>query len=701
MAGIGRFPFASTIFIIAHLLLSHVFVSATSAGSSFVFNGFLGSNLTLTGSAIVTGLGALRLTNNSNLLSSGYTGHAFYPMPLRFEDPSPVNRTFSFSSRFVFAIVSEQQNFGGCGFAFTIAPSSDLPTAVAGNFMGLLNKSTDGKPSNHIFAVEFDTVEGASVKDPDDNHVGVDINSVTSNFTEPAAYYTDESKNQTINLQSGESLQAWIDYDGVSGLINITIAPLSHPLRPRRPLISRSLNLSPLLQEFMYVGFSASTKKVLSEHYILAWSFAINGDAPPLDLSKLPRYPKIKQTSKTSRLLPYTSTLGLFLVTAIAIASYLMYRRWKLYSETVEEWELDYPHRFPYKELYRATKGFREKELLGRGGFGSVYKGVLPSCGLEVAVKKVTSGATQGMREFVAEISSLGRLRHRNLVQLQGWCRRGEDLLLVYDFMANGSLDTFLFDQQKGLLTWEERFKILKGIASGLLYLHEGWEQVVVHRDIKASNVLLDAEMNGKLSDFGLAKFYDHGSNPQTTRVVGTLGYMAPELSQTGKATMSADVFSFGALLLEVACGRQPMDYKKSEEEVMVADWVLMCWRSGRILHAVDKRLGMNYVREEAELVLKLGILCSQTAPQARPNMMQVVQFLNGDASMEDSAVESIVMESDCGGFEQLALAYPSSDRILKVYSHIQDIIVRTKLLARPKHVDRGHADEISSKANF
>ncbi|XP_031478942.1 L-type lectin-domain containing receptor kinase SIT2-like [Nymphaea colorata] len=664
MAGIGRFPFASTIIIIAHLLLSHLFVPATSAGSSFVFNGFRGSNLTLTGSAIVTGLGALRLTNNSNLLSSGYTGHAFYPMPLRFKEPSPVNRTFSFSSRFVFAIVSEQQNFGGCGFAFTIAPSSDLPTAVAGNFMGLLNKSTDGKPSNHIFAVEFDTVEGASVKDPDDNHVGVDINSVTSNFTEPAAYYTDESTNQTINLQSGESLQAWIDYDGVSGFINITIAPLSHPLRPHRPLISRSLNLSPLLQEFMYVGFSSSTKKVFSEHYILGWSFAINGDAPPLDLSKLPRYPKIKQTSKTSRLLPYTSTLGLFLVTAIAIASFLLYRRWRLYSETVEEWELNYPHRFPYKELYRATKGFREKELLGRGGFGSVYKGVLPSCGLEVAVKKVTNGATQGMREFVAEISSLGRLRHRNLVQLQGWCRRGEDLLLVYDFMVNGSLDTFLFDQQKGLLAWEVRFKILKGIASGLLYLHEGWEQVVVHRDIKASNVLLDAEMNGKLSDFGLAKFYDHGSNPQTTRVVGTLGYMAPELSQTGKATTSADVFSFGALLLEVACGRQPMDYKKSEEEVMVADWVLMCWRSGRILNAVDKRLGMNYVREEAELVLKLGILCSQTAPQARPNMVQVVQFLNGDASMENFAVESVVMKSDCGGFEQLALAYPSSDRL-------------------------------------
>ncbi|KAF3778976.1 L-type lectin-domain containing receptor kinase IV-2 [Nymphaea thermarum] len=664
MAETGRSPFPSTVFIILHLLLSHLFVSATSAGSPFVFNDFRGSNLTLTGSAIVTGPGALRLTNNSNILSSGYTGHAFYPMPLRFRDPSPVNRTFSFSSRFVFAIVSETQNSGCCGFAFTVAPSSDLPTAVAGNFMGLVNKSTDGKPSNHIFAVEFDTLEGSSANDPDGNHVGVDINSVTSNTTERAAYYTDDSTMQTISLQSGDRLQAWIDYDGVSGLINITIAPLSHPLRPHRPLISYPLNLSPLMQEFMYVGFSSSTKLLISEHYILAWSFAINGEAPPLDLSKLPRYPKIKPTWKTSRLLPYTSTLALFLVTTIAIASYLLYRRWRLYSESVEEWELDYPHRFPYKELYRATKGFREKELLGRGGFGSVYKGVLPSSSLEVAVKKVTNGATQGMREFVAEISSLGRMRHRNLVQLQGWCRRGEDLLLVYDFMVNGSLDTFLFNQKKALLTWKERFKILKGIASGLLYLHEGWEQVVVHRDIKASNVLLDAEMNGKLSDFGLAKFYDHGSNPQTTRVVGTLGYMAPELSQTGKATTSADVFSFGALLLEVACGRRPMDYKKSEEEVMVVDWVLMCWRRGRILHAVDERLGMNFVREEAELVLKLGILCSQAGPEARPSMMQVVQFLNGDASMEDFVVENLVMESDCRGFEQVVLAYPSSDRL-------------------------------------
>ncbi|XP_031489601.1 L-type lectin-domain containing receptor kinase SIT2-like [Nymphaea colorata] len=267
---------------------------------------------------------------------------------------------------------------------------------------------------------------------------------------------------------------------------------------------------------------------------------------------------------------------------------------------------MDYPHRLPYKKIYRATKGFKEE--LGKGGFGSVYKGVLPRSKIEVAVKRVSHGSKQGMREFVAELSSLGRMRHRNLVQLHGWCRRGEDLLLVYEFMQNGSLDSHLFGTKESRLSWEQRFKILKGIAFGLLYLHEEWEQVVVHRDVKASNVLLD-----------------------------------------------------GALLQEVACGRRPIEPERPSEEMILVELVHSMWKGGRILDAMDKRLGTSFVVEEAELVLKLGLLCSQSAPESRPNMRQLTQFLNGDVPLQDLKRQNLGIHDQ--GMNQLLLQYPSSDQ--------------------------------------
>jgi serine/threonine protein kinase len=222
------------------------------------------------------------------------------------------------------------------------------------------------------------------------------------------------------------------------------------------------------------------------------------------------------------------------------------------------------------------------------------------------------------VREFASEITSIGRIRHRNLVQLLGWCRQRGDLLLVYDFIANGSLDKYLFDEPKTILSWEQKFKIIKGVASGLLDLHEGWEQTVIHRDIKAANVLLDSELNGRLGDFGLARLYDHGSNPNTTKVVGTLGYLAPELTRTGKSTTSSDVFAFGALLLEVVCGRRPIEPKALPEELMLVEWVWEKWRAGSILEVVDARLGGEFNQVEAVVVLKLGLMCSNNAPKAR-----------------------------------------------------------------------------------
>ncbi|KAJ8645395.1 hypothetical protein MRB53_007143 [Persea americana] len=309
-------------------------------------------------------------------------------------------------------------------------------------------------------------------------------------------------------------------------------------------------------------------------------------------------------------------------------------------DEQLEEWEAECgAHRFDYSELSTATRGFRDQNLIGCGGIGRVYRGVVLSTGLEVAIKRVAHDSRQGMREFIAVITSVGRVRHRNLVQLHGWCRRKDELLLVYDHVLNGSLDKLLFNNNKKknttkkILTWEQRYKILIGVGKALLYLHEECEQRVVHRDVKSSNILIDADLNAKLGDFRLARIYEHDIHPQTTHIVGTLGYLAPELTRTGKATTSTDVFSFGMFMLEVACRRQPIEPQNNGQELVLVDWVReLHWR-GEVTRAVDPMLDL-YDPEEVGLVLSLGLLCSYPLPNYRPSMRRLVQFLMGDASL-------------------------------------------------------------------
>ncbi|XP_077217225.1 L-type lectin-domain containing receptor kinase S.4-like [Tasmannia lanceolata] len=546
------------------LLWVFVIVStpAFSQLNEFFYSGFsdVGTNISLNGFAEILKNGILQLTNHTSRL----IGHAFYPSPLQFKNMSDGN-AFSFSTAFAFAIVSEDLNIGGHGLVFTISPTKELKGALPSRYLGLLNCTNNGNLSNHIFAVEFDTVQDKEFDDIDDNHVGIDINSLQSNKSVSSFYFVGSSKND-LNLKSGKTIQAWIDYDGARKHLSVMISPFS--LKPEPPIISVDLDLSPIIHDSMYVGFSASTGRVsTSSHYLLGWSFKMNGVAPSLKLFSLPSLPKPRKKNKTAIIIGIPFSAAFIMATAI-----YMFKKIQN-SEAIEPWELEYgPHRFSNRELRQATKDFRDKELLGFGGFGRVYKGTLPNSKTLVAVKRVSHESKQGLREFVAEIASIGLLRHRNLVQLQGWCRRGGNLLLVYDFMYNGSLDKFLFDKPKSILNWEQRFNIIKGVASGLLYLHEGWEQIVIHRDIKAGNVLLDEDLNGRLGDFGMARLYEHGANPNTTQMVGTLGYMAPELTRTGQATTSSDVFAFGALLLEVTCGRRPIDQKAMPEEMVLVE---------------------------------------------------------------------------------------------------------------------------------
>ncbi|XP_059427837.1 L-type lectin-domain containing receptor kinase IV.1-like [Corylus avellana] len=614
--------FMSKLVLLLSLLISFV----SSEDTSFTFVGFKSANLSLDGIAEITSTGLLKLTNNTNF----QMGHAFYPNPISFRNSSN-GSVYSFSTTFVFAIVSEDAAFSGHGLAFVIAPTRGLPAGSTSKNLGLFNFTNNGDPKNQVVAIELDTYQNHEFDDINDNHVGIDINGLRSEGSATVGYYADDKGGfRTLSLKSGQQMQVWVEYDGIQKQINVTLAPLDVS-KPKIPLLSLSRDLSPIIGNNMYVGFSSSTGQRLANHYALAWSFKMNGQAPELLFSQV-QLPPILVGKPISKF--FTIGLPVIIVSLASVAiSGVIYvtRRKRKFEELLEDWELDYgPQRFKYKDLFVATKGFREKELLGKGGFGKVYRGVLTTSKIEIAVKRISHESRQGMKEFVAEIASMGRLRHRNLVPLLGYCRRKKELLLVYDFMPSGSLDKYLFYQPTLTLCWSQRFRVIKGVASGLFYLHEEWEQVVVHRDVKASNVLLDGELNARLGDFGLARFYDRGTDPQTTHVVGTIGYIAPELTRSGKATTSTDVFAFGAFLLEVACGRRPIEPRWRTEDAILVDWVFSQLNRGEILGARDPNLGADYVAEEVELVLKLGLLCSHSEPAARPSMRQVVQFLEG-----------------------------------------------------------------------
>ncbi|KAI3954620.1 hypothetical protein MKW98_019751 [Papaver atlanticum] len=662
----------------------------------FIYNGFKDASSDLSfgnanfSVADITSNGVLRLTNRDD--GTYQIGHAFYSHPLRFKNTkqnsystksSEKNITstrggsvFSFSTSFIFSIVPESPGLRGQGISFVIAPQADVPGVKSSDVPGLFDTRNNGQPTNTIFAVELDTIHNREFDDIQGDHVGIDINNLRSVTSKPSGYYTDNNNGfHSLSLISGDLIHVWIEYDGVSKNLSVTLAPVTAP-KPHTPLLFYNHDLSDIFLDSMYVGLTASTSFSQTSHYILGWSFMINGTASPLDLNQLPELPRRKATKSKLFGVELQIIIPVLVLTfIIGILFVVRIIRNGKFEDVVEDWELDYGRqRFSYKDLYIATKGFKEKELLGIGGFGKVYKGVLATSKAKVAVKRISHNSKQGVREFISEIISIGHLRHRNLAHLLGYCKRNRELLLVYDYMPNGSLDKLIFRKYNSAsapptLGWDQRFQIIKGVACGLVYLHEGWEQVVIHRDIKASNVLLDAEMNARLGDFGLARLYDRGTNPETTtNVAGTLGYMAPELIRTGKATTSSDVFAFGALLLEVACGRRPIELHKSESEEgeILVDWVLNLWRRGEILQTSDPNLRNEYVIDEMELVLKLGLLCSHNDPKARPSMRQVIQYLEGELPLPQTELwlldyNSTTMNSSCIESVSLSMSNLSS----------------------------------------
>ncbi|CAN4088067.1 unnamed protein product [Withania somnifera] len=609
-----------------------IFPSITSL--EFLFNSFTTNTtppLNLTDDARLEPP-VIRLTNDSNEFA---LGRAFYPSRIPIKSTSnSTSISSSFSTQFLFSILPDDSSSPGFGLAFVLSSSISPPNALAGQHLGLFSNSTVHMVAP-LLAVEFDTGRNPEFNDPDRNHIGIDLNSIESIVTQTAGYYNDSNNDSFVplNMRTGQNIHAWIEFNGPEFEINVTIAPAGRS-RPARTLLSfRNPIIANYTSDQMFMGFSASKTQWVEAQRLLAWSFSDSGVAEDINTTNLPVFQL--EISRSS--LSPGAVAGIVICSVVAVLGCLCLFYWfwwrvKEEEDVIEDWELEYwPHRFSYEELSQATKGFCKDELVGAGGFGKVYKGTL-SNKTEVAVKCVNHDSRQGIREFMAEMSTIGRLQHKNLVQMRGWCRKGNELMIVYDYMPNGSLNKWIFDKPEKVMNWVGRRKVLADVAEGLNYLHHGWEQVVVHRDIKSSNVLLDSEKRGRLGDFGLAKLYTHGGVPNTTRVVGTLGYLAPEVVTRTNPTAASDVYSFGVVVLEVACGRRPIDtgFVLEEEEVLI-DWVRQKYREGRLCEAADNRIKGQYSVEEMEAVLKLGLTCCHPDPLRRPTMSEVVAILLGD----------------------------------------------------------------------
>ncbi|XP_020585731.1 proline-rich receptor-like protein kinase PERK1 [Phalaenopsis equestris] len=347
---------------------------------------------------------------------------------------------------------------------------------------------------------------------------------------------------------------------------------------------------------------------------------------------------------------------------------------------------------FTYEELVMATDGFSDANLLGQGGFGYVHRGMLPS-GKEVAIKQLKSGSGQGEREFQAEVEIISRVHHKHLVSLVGYCIADGKRLLVYEFIPNNTLEFHLHEKGRPTLDWPTRLKIALGSAKGLAYLHEDCHPKIIHRDIKASNILLDFNFEAKVSDFGLAKIASETNTHVSTRVMGTFGYLAPEYASTGKLTDKSDVFSFGVMLLELITGRQPFDSNQSFLDDSLVDWArpllaraIDDWNFDVL---VDPRLGRGYNTTQMRSMIACAAVAVRHSAKRRPLMSQIVRALEGDVFLDDP--NEGLKPGQSGAFG----SYASSD--YDAMQYIEDIKNFRKLaLGSREYGGSGHSEQTS-----
>ncbi|BBN09633.1 protein MpRLK-Pelle_L-LEC9 [Marchantia polymorpha subsp. ruderalis] len=588
-------------------------LNSTSFNQSLLLSGFahvVNGSLSLIPEASVT--------SESPIDPSQKAGVAYYEKPVKLLDHGSKS-TASFSTSFKFREIPQSynspNNFLGDGMTFAIAPWKNW-IGGTGRRLGLY---PTGRTQSKLVAIEYDNFPNGEYNDPNYTHIGVNLD---RNGT---SRKVGTSSILQRNIWTGDPMWSWIDYNGSSKELEVRLSNSS--TRPDSAVLNYNIDLLGHLDEEMWVGFSGASGDSYSYIYIDWWEFNSFG---------LPQ----KKGRKIEGLIVGCAVGGGFAIAVTGFSVFLLLLRKKRREEAEYRAEDELrqmpgmPDHFSYKQLSAATRAFSESSKLGEGGFGSVYKGTLVSSGTMVAVKRVKADSKQGMREFLAEVSIISQLRHRNVVQLMGYCRERGKLLLVYELLPNGSLDKALFHATSAehVIDWSQRMKILYGLASALHYLHQGWRQQVIHRDVKSSNIMLDDEFNAKLGDFGLARLVDHSKNATTTLVAGTYGYIAPEASVTGKFTDKTDVYAFGAVALELATGRRAFDGTAAEDDEHLVDMVWKRLSDGQLISVVDRRLEGKFDVVELEIVLMMGLLCSHPDHRSRPSMRQVVQVLAGDA---------------------------------------------------------------------
>ncbi|KAL6202103.1 hypothetical protein ACLB2K_025814 [Fragaria x ananassa] len=593
------------------------------------------SNIFMEGDAFLDGF--LRLTKSAvDVEKNQSVGRATYHQPF-FLRQNATGKLSDFTSNFTFVIDSLSKTSYGDGLAFFIAPNGSLLNSSIGKggSLGLPVINTMNTLSGYEFpfvAVEFDIFQNVEtwILDPPGDHVGIDVDSTKSLVT----------KAWNGNLVNGAINSATVSYDSVSKNISVRYTSYVSGRQVMRN-VRYTVDLGQYLPDCVIVGFSAATGAQTALHKINSWSFHSTSLLDENNASIVQR----KKGNPNVGLEVGLVVGGVVVLAGVMCLVWFVFCKMRGAGESDDEDPVVYdsiddefekgtgPRKFAYRKLVRATSNFVETEKLGEGGFGGVYKGFIKELDSHVAVKRVSRGSKQGVKEYAAEVRIISRLRHRNLVQLIGWCHEKRELLLVYEFMPNGSLDTHLF-KAKSLLAWDARYRIAQGLASGLFYLHEEWEQCVLHRDIKSSNVMLDSNFNAKLGDFGLARLVDHGKQSQTTVLAGTLGYMAPECTTTGKSSKESDVYSFGIVALEIACGRKPVDVKFGRHQINMVEWVWELYGEGKVIEAADPKLCGEFDKKQMECLLIVGLWCVHPDCNTRPSMQQAIQVLNSEVSL-------------------------------------------------------------------
>ncbi|KAI3921803.1 hypothetical protein MKX01_005492 [Papaver californicum] len=641
--GFSKSFFCSLIFILCILNLSIHSVAYVSI-----------NNITLLGDAYFQENGRICLTSSSPPSSSIGVGRALYSHPIRFLDPS-TNSNASFISRFSFYVTPfsdspSSPTLFGDGLTFIITSN---PYTVGNGFgyMGLSNQTS--QEDGMYIAVEFDTSFDPNLEDISDNHIGIDINSVIS-------FASVDSTSMGFDLKNGKRTTVWVEYIDSKKMVKVWLSYTKS--RTIRPILATHIDLSMYLEEFMFIGFSASNGKGGSaQHVVEKWRFRTYGFLPSTnsfdtrveggcfmcvpddvvlnDTAELPS----KRSKKNELVLGFGGAAFFVSVSVVigGISWFFMRKKRNGDMGNVIHQRYDtelnqVPKRLSLDEIKLATKGFHHSRVLGEGGSGTVYEGHLAS-GKEVAVKRFHQINKVDLYgdPFTNELAAvIGCLKHRNLLQLQGWCCEGGELILVYEYMPNGSLDKLLDrtgDSPVAKLVWEDRLKIVLGVASALTYLHEECERQIIHRDVKACNIMLDADFNAKLGDFGLAELYEPGAAiREATLPAGTRGYLAPEYVHAGVPTVKTDVYSFGVVTLEVATGRRPVD---NDGRILV-DWVWDKWAKGKLIEAADVSLMGRFKKREMEGMLMVGLSCVDLNCAERPTAKEAARMLKGEAPL-------------------------------------------------------------------